>query len=30
MLAFFMDGAVEPVGTAGAIATVGERRFWQR
>ncbi|WP_298192524.1 acetyl-CoA acetyltransferase [Novosphingobium sp.] len=29
-LAFFMDGAVEPVGTAGAIAAVGERRIWQR
>ena len=30
MLAFFMDGTVEPVGTAGAVATVDERRVWQR
>lgn len=30
MLAFFMDGAVEPVGTSGAIALVGERRVWVR
>ncbi|KUR73764.1 acetyl-CoA acetyltransferase [Novosphingobium fuchskuhlense] len=28
--AFFMDGAVEPVGTAGAIALEGERRVWVR
>lgn len=30
MLAFFMDGAVEPVGTGGAIALEGERRVWTR
>lgn len=30
MLGFFMDGAVEPVGTAGAIAADGERRVWVR
>lgn len=30
MLAFFMDGAVEPVGTPGRIALVGERRVWER
>ncbi|MBX9883572.1 MAG: acetyl-CoA acetyltransferase [Novosphingobium sp.] len=30
MCAFFMDGAVEPVGTGGAIAMVGERRVWVR
>jgi acetyl-CoA C-acetyltransferase len=29
-LAFFMDGAVEPVGTSGAIAIAGERRVWKR
>lgn len=28
--AFFMDGAIEPVGTAGAIAADGERRVWVR
>ncbi len=28
--AFFMDGAVEPVGTSGAIAAAGERRVWVR
>jgi acetyl-CoA C-acetyltransferase len=28
MLAFFMDGAVEPVGTEGAIAVQGDRRVW--
>jgi acetyl-CoA C-acetyltransferase len=30
MCAFFMDGAVEPVGTGGTIAPVGERRVWVR
>jgi hypothetical protein len=25
-----MDGAVEPVGTSGAIAIAGERRVWKR
>ena len=30
MLAFFMDGTVEPVGTSGAIALAGERRVWVR
>jgi len=28
MLAFFMDGAVEPVGTSGRIAVANERRVW--
>jgi acetyl-CoA C-acetyltransferase len=30
MLAFFMDGAVEPVGTAGRIILAGEQRVWER
>ncbi|MFM9936121.1 MAG: acetyl-CoA acetyltransferase [Novosphingobium sp.] len=30
MLAFLMDGTVEPVGTAGRIALAGEKRIWQR
>ena len=30
MLAFLMDGAVEPVGTGGVIALEGERRVWTR
>jgi len=30
MLAFFMDGTTEPVGTAGRIAREGEQRIWQR
>lgn len=29
MLAFFMDGAVEPVGTAGHIVLAGEQRVWE-
>ena len=30
MLAFFMDGTVEPVGTPGQISLKGEQRVWQR
>ena len=30
MLAFFMDGVVEPVGTSGTIAVEGEQRVWAR
>ncbi len=29
MLAFFMDGAVEPVGTVGRIVVAGEQRVWE-
>jgi acetyl-CoA C-acetyltransferase len=30
MLAFFMDGAVEPVGTGGRIVLASEKRVWER